>query len=93
MKVFIKLKSGIFQKEGKFINRNGKRYFRDHMGQEYPEKIVKIELSSKEYEIFEKSEIENSIDLIKTNILIHPEDEEFLKNELKNFKEKSIKRT
>lgn len=87
MEKYITTAYGIFKREGKVINRNGKQIFRTTDKQEYGIKAVKDwdELTSAQKYAYEAGHKEVLRDNIKTNILIHPEDKKNLERDLKNL--------
>lgn len=70
---YIITKHGIFLKTVKPVNRNGKQFYRDDMGQEYPAHMVRESLTEKLRIQFETARC----DLLKReeqfDRLVHPE--------------------
>lgn len=71
--MYVNKKHGIFEISGKWINRNGKRMFRDKMGEEYPAHMILETLSPEQQKQFEKDKKELREKDKQFKRVVHPE--------------------
>lgn len=71
--MYVNKKHGIYEISGKWINRNGKRMFRDKMGQEYPAHMILETLSPEQQKQFEKDKKELREKDKQFKQVVHPE--------------------
>lgn len=70
---YIITKHGIFLRTVKPVNRNGKQFYRDSMGQEYPAHMVRDNLTEKQRIQFEEARHELLRREEQFDRLVHPE--------------------
>lgn len=70
---YIITKNGIFLRPVKPVNRNGKQFYRDEMGQEYPDHMVRDSLTEKQRIQFEAARCELLKREEQFDRLVHPE--------------------